>query len=296
VKTRKPTAKGSSRTYAAVSAKWGVPEQTWANWTAQQRWEHCSKLQKEQRLDQVNKWGWTKRTWRTLTPHQKKDITCPRKDGKRRVPRTEVQWFLPQNQTRPQTGDPGHEEWRLYAGHGWSASNRHNWQDGTPIKFLLTFEEWLNFWVGSGHWEQRGRKKGQYVMSRKNDYGNYELGNIEIVSVEDNHAERGRTFFDTGEAGKRIHAAACKKNEKLLRAQAKQARMSYENYIKLSGPDRVRVLRARQLKVDPKRWLAITTREREALSQLARRHPRKKLLEALREKFTNREKLGKIAT
>ena len=37
------------------------------------------------------------------------------------------------------------------------------------IPFNFTFDEWLKFWINSGHWEERGNKKGQYVMSRKND-------------------------------------------------------------------------------------------------------------------------------
>ena len=48
------------------------------------------------------------------------------------------------------------------------------------IPFLLTYEEWMNIWLTSGKYEQRGPQKGQYVMCRKNDIGPYEIGNVYI--------------------------------------------------------------------------------------------------------------------
>jgi hypothetical protein len=61
------------------------------------------------------------------------------------------------------------------------------------ISFNFTFDEWLNFWIESGHWEERGNKKGQYVMSRKNDIGPYELGNVYIQLGEQNLKDIVRT-------------------------------------------------------------------------------------------------------
>jgi hypothetical protein len=46
------------------------------------------------------------------------------------------------------------------------------------IDFKLTFEEWYDWWQATGHYHERGRKKGQYCMSRIGDTGAYELGNI----------------------------------------------------------------------------------------------------------------------
>lgn len=67
-------------------------------------------------------------------------------------------------------------------------------RSGKPIIFKLTFDEWLNLWVTSGYLDKMGRSGGCYVMSRKNDLGNYELGNVFIQSVEQNLSEghRGR--------------------------------------------------------------------------------------------------------
>lgn len=60
---------------------------------------------------------------------------------------------------------------------------------GNPIKMLLTFDEWLDIWLSSGHWHERGNKRGQYVMSRYNDIGHYEIGNVEIKTGTDNQIE-----------------------------------------------------------------------------------------------------------
>lgn len=63
---------------------------------------------------------------------------------------------------------------------------------GNPIMFKLSFEEWLNIWLDSGKWEQRGRKLGQYCMSRIDDIGHYEIGNITIVLSNENVRESSK--------------------------------------------------------------------------------------------------------
>lgn len=60
---------------------------------------------------------------------------------------------------------------------------------GSIIEMKLTFNEWLKIWIDSGHWHERGVHKGQYCMSRINDIGHYELGNIEIKLHSDNCIE-----------------------------------------------------------------------------------------------------------
>lgn len=51
---------------------------------------------------------------------------------------------------------------------------------GNKIEFKLSFEEWWTIWEESGHWQERGRCVGQYCMSRFNDIGHYEIGNVFI--------------------------------------------------------------------------------------------------------------------
>lgn len=50
------------------------------------------------------------------------------------------------------------------------------------IEFKLTFDEWLGWWKATGHYHERGKNKGKYVMARKGDSGAYELGNIECIT------------------------------------------------------------------------------------------------------------------
>lgn len=57
------------------------------------------------------------------------------------------------------------------------------------IMFNLTYEEWWDIWQQSGKWELRGPNKGQYVMSRYNDVGPYEIGNVFIQPSEENRRE-----------------------------------------------------------------------------------------------------------
>jgi hypothetical protein len=54
------------------------------------------------------------------------------------------------------------------------------------IEFALTFEQWWDIWQQSGKWDQRGCKKGQYVMSRVGDVGPYAVGNVFIQQHKQN--------------------------------------------------------------------------------------------------------------
>ena len=57
------------------------------------------------------------------------------------------------------------------------------------IDFKLEYWEWLQIWQDSGHLEERGCRKGQWVMSRYKDKGAYETGNVRIVRAETNNSE-----------------------------------------------------------------------------------------------------------
>lgn len=57
------------------------------------------------------------------------------------------------------------------------------------VEFKFTFAEWWRVWDESGKWHQRGRFKGQYVMSRHQDRGAYEVGNVSIVLATVNCSE-----------------------------------------------------------------------------------------------------------
>jgi hypothetical protein len=63
------------------------------------------------------------------------------------------------------------------------------------IPFQLTFEEWLSIWRTSGKLAQRGCRKEQYVMARFRDTGPYSPGNVKIIRMEENIAERSLDYL-----------------------------------------------------------------------------------------------------
>lgn len=57
------------------------------------------------------------------------------------------------------------------------------------IAWEFTFEDWWKVWEDSGHWEDRGKDAGAYVMSRKGDVGPYRADNVEIRPQEENRQD-----------------------------------------------------------------------------------------------------------
>ena len=60
------------------------------------------------------------------------------------------------------------------------------------IGFSLTFSQWLNIWIESGHLLERGCKRGHFVMARFGDCGPYAVGNVEIILHGENAAQAHR--------------------------------------------------------------------------------------------------------
>lgn len=74
---------------------------------------------------------------------------------------------------------------------------------GRGIPFLLTYGEWLLVWQESGHLNERGRQRGQYVMARFGDAGPYSVGNVKIIL----HADNSREKVTSTETRERISAS-----------------------------------------------------------------------------------------
>ena len=82
---------------------------------------------------------------------------------------------------------------------------------GNPIEFKLTFEEWKDIWIKSGKLEQRGKRKGQYVMARYNDIGSYAVGNVYITLHSDN--------IRFAQLGRKHDRETCEKKSKSLKGK-----------------------------------------------------------------------------
>src|SRR5262245_57226469 len=67
------------------------------------------------------------------------------------------------------------------------------------IPFRLTFKQWVAIWNGSGKWNQRGNRPGQYCMMRPGDHGAYEIGNVRIALNAENHGDKCRNYPMFGE-------------------------------------------------------------------------------------------------
>jgi hypothetical protein len=67
------------------------------------------------------------------------------------------------------------------------------------IGFNLSFDQWWDIWKESGCYPARGRNG--YVMHRKGDRGEYEVGNVEIISATENF----RIAMDTHYGGERSY-------------------------------------------------------------------------------------------
>lgn len=56
------------------------------------------------------------------------------------------------------------------------------------VDWQMTFEEWWGVWERSGKWHLRGCRDGEYVMGRHGDAGPYAVGNVSIITANENHA------------------------------------------------------------------------------------------------------------
>ena len=54
------------------------------------------------------------------------------------------------------------------------------------VKLELTREQWCALWWVSGKWYQRGNASDQFQMCRKDDLGEYSMGNVRIDTSKSN--------------------------------------------------------------------------------------------------------------
>jgi hypothetical protein len=63
------------------------------------------------------------------------------------------------------------------------------------IAFSFILADWWAVWRDSGKFEQRGRTKFGYVMSRIKDTGGYEVGNVCIKTLQENSREAVKQWY-----------------------------------------------------------------------------------------------------
>jgi hypothetical protein len=100
---------------------------------------------------------------------------------------------------------------------------------GNPIEFRLTFAEWIMIWIESGKYHLRGVRRGEYCMSRINDIGHYEVGNVRIILNSENisAAQKGRPSPKKGiPRSKEICAKIAAGNKGQTRTPETKAKMS----------------------------------------------------------------------
>lgn len=68
-------------------------------------------------------------------------------------------------------------------------SQKKNAQSNRGIKWEMTFPEWCEIWEESGMEHMRGRGKGKYCMARIADTGPYTVGNVEIITNDQNASD-----------------------------------------------------------------------------------------------------------
>ena len=68
------------------------------------------------------------------------------------------------------------------------------------IEWLFTYEEWLEMWLVSGRWTERGRGLDQFCMCRFGDEGPYSRRNCFIATGQENLLQRweGREKITNG--------------------------------------------------------------------------------------------------
>lgn len=74
--------------------------------------------------------------------------------------------------------------------------------EARDIEWALTYEEWLEMWLVSGHYNNRGKGRGNYQLCRFYDEGAYSTTNCYIGTVEENQKERHK--IPDGETGEII--------------------------------------------------------------------------------------------
>jgi len=187
-----------------------TPETWWAWWQIDNRWERrgrgADKLCMARKGDE-GPYSWDN-VYCTTNAQNHRDIRpeyrgrprpgFERRPNPKRQPPTGVRANYDRRSNHPTVSD---DEWKAFQSQKQTARLR-------GIEWLLTAEEWCDFWRTDNRWERRGKTRGCLVMGRKGDVGPYSVENIYCTTVEDNAAavrkERKRAGLAKARAEGRI--------------------------------------------------------------------------------------------
>lgn len=108
----------------------------------------------------------------------------------------------------------------LHEGHRSRAKKR-------GIKFQMSLEEWISVWVdalGENWKDKRGRLKHQFCMARLGDKGPYAVGNVKIITNEENAKERVWTDQDRTDQSRRMKKRMADLTTRQLCSMAKKGK------------------------------------------------------------------------
>jgi hypothetical protein len=116
-------------------------------------------------------------------------------------------------------------------------------QRGIPFK--LTFEQWLTIWKESGKLQNRGRGMGHYCMARFGDRGAYEVGNVHIITHQQNSSDYVTTPQRCAAISKAFKGKPKSKTHRAAMSWAWRTRLPFseESKQKMSRSARLRVKR-----------------------------------------------------
>jgi hypothetical protein len=115
------------------------------------------------------------------------------------------------------------EEGIIFLQRKYKVKTKHSRIDkmGNPIHMKLSFDEWLEIWISSGHLHEMGCGRSQYCLSRINDIGHYEKENVFVNLVINNSIE---IDYEMTELDKKINAHCIKTGYKRRTIKAMIAR------------------------------------------------------------------------
>lgn len=82
----------------------------------------------------------------------------------------------------------GYADWKVLSRTGVTTAYKYQRRSAKTrgIEYHLTLADFWKIWKDSGKWEFMGRGRGRYCLTRVNDKGPYAVGNVVVMTTEQN--------------------------------------------------------------------------------------------------------------